>query len=492
MEEVLCLKNSMKSVACTRRTYWCSGAGPSGCGAALASREAGLRTLIVDKGKIESCGCIGGGNDHFMAVLNTSEPFDTVDDMVGFYCKPTSGYLPETVAAWGQVIPHIIDFLTDVGVQFRKNADGSYMRTQGFGQPGSWWILIRQGQYMKPLIAKRMHDLDVDVLDRVMITRLVVENGRLAGAMGYDVLDGTFHVIRANTAVLALGPRTTRATSNSTKNPFNAQFPPFNTGTQYVLPYEAGARLVCLDTRQIATILPKSFGCPGMNGITGSGSHALNAKGERFMPKYHPMNEQAPRHLFVQGLFREQLIGNGPPFYMDMRHLPDDVRDVLEHDLMPGDKATWGDYAEQRGLDFSTKLMEVEVGDLAFEGMVDRDARFQSTLPGLFVGTGFPSFSGAICGGYLAGMNAAQAAAELPRPGPADARAVREEQARVLRPLNSDGHDTVHTLRARHPPGHGLLRWATCATSRACARRWRASSLWPTWPATSTPATGTS
>ncbi len=423
------------------------GGGASGCGAALAAREAGLSVLVADKGKFESCGCIGGGNDHFMAVLNQGE-HDSVDEMVKFYAKPGSGLHPETVRAWGEAMPHLLDFLSGVGVQFRKNPDGSYMRTQGFGQPGHWWILIRQGQFIKPLVSARLRDMGVDVLEHVMLTRLMVENGRMAGAMGYNVLDGSFHVIRAKTAVIALGPRAARVSSNSTKNPFNAQFPPFNTGAHYVLAYESGARLVCLDTRQNATVLPKSFGCPGMNGITGSGSHALNYRGERFMPRYHPMNEQAPRHLFVQGMFREGLEGNGPPFYMDMRHLPDDVRTVLEHDLMPGDKATWEDYSAQRGLDFTTKLMEVEVGDLALEGMVDRDAHFESSVPGLFVGTGFHAFSGAMCGGYAAGVNAAKAARMAEAPGAFDVEAAVEEKRRALKPLHSNG-DTPYALFER-------------------------------------------
>ena len=57
------------------------GTGAAGCGAALAARQAGIRTLMVDKGKLESSGCLGGGNDHFIAVLNTDEPQDTIDDL---------------------------------------------------------------------------------------------------------------------------------------------------------------------------------------------------------------------------------------------------------------------------------------------------------------------------------------------------------------------------------------------------------------------------
>ena len=69
------------------------GSGASGCGAALGAKEQGQDVLIIDKGKLESSGCIGGGNDHYMAVLDEAgEPFDTADDLVKFYSKPLNGW----------------------------------------------------------------------------------------------------------------------------------------------------------------------------------------------------------------------------------------------------------------------------------------------------------------------------------------------------------------------------------------------------------------
>lgn len=51
--------------------------GAAGCGAAIGAAENGCRTVLVDKGKVESSGCLGGGNDHFMAVLNTDPETDS-------------------------------------------------------------------------------------------------------------------------------------------------------------------------------------------------------------------------------------------------------------------------------------------------------------------------------------------------------------------------------------------------------------------------------
>ena len=96
---------------------------------------------------------------------------------------------------------------------------------------------------------------------------------------------------------------------------------PYNTGAGVVLGYDVGAAVTELDTYQRATMLPKGYGCPGMNGINSSGAHEINALGERFMGKYDPMWENGVRNNQIQGTFQEQLEGSGPPFYMDMRHV---------------------------------------------------------------------------------------------------------------------------------------------------------------------------
>ena len=64
------------------------GSGASGCGAALGAREQGLDVVLLDKGKLESSGCIGGGNDHYMEIdpLMPGEDFSAfLEDCPGFF-----------------------------------------------------------------------------------------------------------------------------------------------------------------------------------------------------------------------------------------------------------------------------------------------------------------------------------------------------------------------------------------------------------------------
>ena len=90
--------------------------------------------------------------------------------------------------------------------------------------------------------------------------------------------------------------------------------------------------------------------------------------------------------------------------------------------------------------------MEIEIGSISMEGRVLRNKNFQSTLPGLYVGCSFMSFSGAICGGYLAARHASEEIASAPVEFLAlNEEELNEEKARVLRPM-LDGGDTTYQL----------------------------------------------
>lgn len=167
-------------------------------------------------------------------------------------------------------------------------------------------------------------------------------------------------------------------------------------------------------------MLPKGYGCPGMNGINSSGAHEINALGERFMGKYDPMWENGVRNNQIQGTFQEQLEGSGPPFYMDMRHVDEAVVRELQDILMPGDKATFGDWAECTGTDFQHKLLEVEIGELIFGGTIAVNDQFETSVPGLFCGSIFLYCSGAMCGGFEAGRQAALKASGMSAAGAVD------------------------------------------------------------------------
>lgn len=419
------------------------GSGASGCGAAIGAKEQGLDVVLMDKGKLESSGCIGGGNDHYMAIMDEKDtPFDSADDLIRFYAKPLNGWTPAMLTnGWYNHMRLILDMLEQGGVDFGRTVDGRYHRTQGFGQPGTWWCHIANGMTIKRVMARIVRARGVNVLDRIMAVKILTDGGRACGALGWNVSTGEYVIVRAKTVVSAQGRSATRGFNNSTHNPYNVWMYPYNTGAGVVLGYDVGAAVTELDTYQRATMLPKGYGCPGMNGINSSGAHEINALGERFMGKYDPMWENGVRNNQIQGTFQEQLEGSGPPFYMDMRHVDPEVVHELQYILMPGDKATFGDWADCTGTDFQHKLLEVEIGELIFGGTIAVNDEFETSVPGLFCGSIFLYCSGAMCGGYEAGRRAALKASGIPEAGRVDEDLAARVKDDVFAPLRAERDD---------------------------------------------------
>ena len=437
------------------------GSGASGCGAALGASGQGLDVTLMDKGKLESSGCIGGGNDHYMAILDEKDtPFDGVEDLVKFYAKPLNGWTPSMLEnGWYRHMRPLLDRLEAGGVDFGKTADGRYHRTQGFGQPGTWWCHIANGMTINRVMARLVRAEGVNVLDRVRAVKILTDGGRACGALGWNVASGEFVVVRAKTVVSAQGRSATRGFNNSTHNPFNVWMYPYNTGAGVVLGYDAGAAVTELDTYQRATMLPKGYGCPGMNGINSSGAHEINALGERFMGKYDPMWENGVRNNQIQGTFQEQLEGSGPPFYMDMRHVDEDVVRELQDILMPGDKATFGDWAACTGTDFQRKLLEVEIGELIFGGTLAVNDSFESSVPNLFCGSIFLYCSGAMCGGYEAGRQAALKASGMAGAGRVDEDEAAGVKAAVFAPLSRPEDDEALSYRELEEAARNVMMY---------------------------------
>jgi adenylylsulfate reductase, subunit A len=415
------------------------GSGAAGSGAAIAAKARGIHVTLVDKGRLESSGNLGGGNDHFMAVLHSGPETDTAEALVNYYRKVMTGFSDKMLKeAWVNMMPPVLKILQDMGVELVRKEDGTFLRTVGFGQPGAWWISIRNGHNIKRLMAKKVRDMGVHVLDHIMVTRLLKGENRIAGCVGYDVLDGTFYIIRAKKVILAMGNVASRGWCSSTWNPYNGWFSPFVTGSQFVLPYEAGVKILNLDTQQRATLLPKGFGAPGMNGINGMGGHELNAMGERFMGKYDPMWENGLRINQINGTYQEMLDGNGPPFYMDMTHLSKEDNHHLQYVLMPGDKATYLDYCEQKQIDFAKKPLEVEISELSFGGLVYTQESMETNVSGLYNGCAIVGFSPNMCCGYYSGIQAANAVKGTEKLAVLDGKEVAAEKERIFRPIHRE------------------------------------------------------
>jgi len=151
--------------------------------------------------------------------------------------------------------------------------------------------------------------------------------------------------------------------------------PPAATGDGIAMAYRAGAALSDMEFYQFhptALALERAPRLLLSEALRGEGAWLVNAKGECFMHRYHPLLELAPRDVVARAITRELLKG---PVYLDMRHVSADL-----NARFPGTSNLLAGYNLELGRD----LIPVRPAAHFLMGGIAVDLHGQTTLPCLF------------------------------------------------------------------------------------------------------------
>jgi L-aspartate oxidase len=130
---------------------------------------------------------------------------------------------------------------------------------------------------------------------------------------------------------------------------------------------------------------PTALSLPGVprfllsEALRGEGARLVNAAGERFMHRYHPQLELAPRDVVARAITREGMgahPGEVLPVYLDMRQ----VTGMDLNARFPGISA----FLHQHGLDLARDLIPVRPAAHYLMGGVRTDVGGRTSLPGLY------------------------------------------------------------------------------------------------------------
>ena len=146
---------------------------------------------------------------------------------------------------------------------------------------------------------------------------VLVQDGVVVGALAYDEGSRTITTIRANSVLLATGGlgRVYKETTN----------PNVATGDGVAAAYRAGAAISDLEFVQFHPTALHVEGAPRFllsEALRGEGAYLRNARGERFMHKYHDMQELAPRDVVSRSIVKEMAVTGGAHVFLDLTHLP--------------------------------------------------------------------------------------------------------------------------------------------------------------------------
>ncbi len=164
----------------------------------------------------------------------------------------------------------------------------------------------------------------VELVEWATTVDLCVEGGRVVGAILMDAA-GELQEVRARAVLLASGGA--GQVYSETTNPAVA------TGDGIAMAYRAGAELMDMEFYQFHPTAFAMEGAPRFlmsEALRGEGAWLVNAKGERFMGRYHPGLELAPRDVVARAITREaigEVRGSGfevqgeERVYLDMREV---------------------------------------------------------------------------------------------------------------------------------------------------------------------------
>lgn len=152
------------------------GGGGAGARAAIESAKQGVNVILVDKGPIGKMGltpCAGGG---FERKIDVEQWFRENVQKGCYICDQNL-----------------------VEIRFNENAE-TVREFEGVeGRAGFGVAMIN---VLRNEISRRPN---INVLENVMVTKLLANKGKIAGATGLDLVDGEFIAVKAKAVVLATG-----------------------------------------------------------------------------------------------------------------------------------------------------------------------------------------------------------------------------------------------------------------------------------------------
>ena len=301
------------------------GTGGSGLRAAIELAEAGIAVTAVAKRAVEDAHtsmATGGIN----AALATTDPADSWEQHAADTLRESCLLAdPRTVQLVTENAADGVRELERFGMRFDRQGDGRIVQRnfEGHTRRRAAFAGNHTGAEMQRVLRERASALGVPLLTTVYITRVLVDDGVVFGAYGFDLVDGSRYLVHADAVILATGGHTRiwRRTSSRRDE---------NTGDSLRLASEAGARLRDPELVQFhpcGLVQPESeTGILVAEAAWKAGGYLLNNLGERFMARYDAERmEQAGRDRVTRAAFTEIKEGRGTHgggVWLDLSHLP--------------------------------------------------------------------------------------------------------------------------------------------------------------------------
>ena len=298
------------------------GSGIAGLTFALKAAEYGTVHIITKLGLTDSATMLAQGG--IAAVVSPEDSFEShIEDTIRVGCGLCHRDVVEKIV---RDAPARIQDLIKVGVDFCKaNGTGYDLGLEGgHSQRRVLHVKDHTGMNIEKALAGAVREhSNITIFEYHMAVNLVVQNNEVLGAYVLDIKTGAIRRFAARATILATGGvgKVFLYTSN----------PKHSTGDGIAMAYRAGATIANMEFIQFHPTLlyhHKIHSFLISEALRGEGAVLIGKDGERFMPRYHPKAELAPRDIVARAIDAELKRTGADNVFLDISFKdPDWVRD---------------------------------------------------------------------------------------------------------------------------------------------------------------------
>ncbi|MEN8905320.1 MAG: L-aspartate oxidase [Clostridiales bacterium] len=347
------------------------GSGIAGVYTALELDE-GLNVAIITKEKIDISNSVLAQGGIAVSLDREDSPHlhfkDTINAGAGLCVEDSVWYLVNKAEK-------NIKSLFKYGVNFDKELEGELSLTREGAHSKN--RIIHAGDTTGKEVCDKLISIvkskeNVQIFERRFVLDLIVDENQINGLIVYNEDNNSCSIFSSNIVICATG-----GYGQIYKNTTN---PEIATGDGLAMAYRAGTPLMDLELVQFhPTVLyhekNKSFLIS--EALRGEGAILKNIMGERFMPKYHELEELAPRDIVSRSIFSEMEKTNSKNVFLDVTFKG---KKYLEN-RFPNIYKTCMDY----GIDISKDLIPVCPAEHYCMGGIKADVNGHTNIKGFFV-----------------------------------------------------------------------------------------------------------
>ncbi len=265
-----------------------TGAGMAGTGAAFESRYWGKdkKIVIAEKANIDRSGAVAQGLYAINTYMGTRFGENNPEDHVRYARMDLMGMVREDLLFdMARHVDSAVHQFEEWGLPLMRDP-----KTGAYQREGRWQIMIH-GESYKPIVAEAAKKSADKVFNRICVTHLLMDEAkenRVAGAVGFNVRTGDYHVFKSKAVVCAAGGASNIFKPRSVgEGAGRVWYAPWSSGSAYGLLIGAGAKMTQMENRIVLARFKDGYGPVGAYFLHLK-TYTQNGVGEEYESKWFP------------------------------------------------------------------------------------------------------------------------------------------------------------------------------------------------------------